>query len=139
MEKGARIVYQAAVWLFLVGVVTQVFLAGMVVVAAQLGWNPHRGLGHTLAVPLLLLLISMYPGHLPGSLKRLTWLLFGVYVLQADVLIFLRAQAPVLSALHPVMALFDFALGLALAQRIAALNRQPGAAVQPELQTSATK
>src|SRR5689334_23044797 len=69
MEKGARIVYQAAVWLFLVGVVTQVFLAGMVVVAAQLGWNPHRGLGHTLAVPLLLLLISMYPGHLPGALK----------------------------------------------------------------------
>jgi hypothetical protein len=46
----------------------------------------------------------------------LTWLLFVVYAIQSDLLIFLRVQAPVLSALHPVFALFDFYLGFILAQ-----------------------
>jgi hypothetical protein len=115
MVKVARYIYLAFTWLFLVGVVVQVFLAGMVVVAVRLGWDPHIGLGHSLGGPLILMLISMYLGRMP--VKRLTWLLFGVYVLQADVVIFLRAQAPVVSALHPVLALFDFALAVALARQ----------------------
>lgn len=129
MLKISRYVYWFTTWLFLVGVVTQVFLAGMVVVAVQLGWSYHIGLGHTLAGPLLILLITQYLGHIPGSMKRLTWLLFAVYVLQADVLIFLRIQAPVLSAFHPVMALVDFALGLALARRAWTIVKQAPATV----------
>jgi hypothetical protein len=70
------------------------------------------------------MLISMYLGRQPSSIKRLTWLLFGVYVLQADVVIFLRVQAPVISALHPVLALVDFTLGQALARRAWPLARQ---------------
>jgi len=67
-------------------------------------------------------------------MKRLTWLLFLVYLLQADVLIFLRASAPVLSALHPVLALVDFALGLVLARQAAALARAGEVAESPRLQ-----
>ena len=114
MEKIARYIYLAAAWLFLVGVAAQVFLAGMVDVAARMGWGDHINLGHTLAAPLLVMLVTLYLGRLPGPMKRMTWLLFGVYVLQADVLIFLRSQAPLVSAFHPVLALVDFALGLAL-------------------------
>jgi hypothetical protein len=99
------------------GVIVQVFLAGMVVVAMRMGWVNHMSLGHGLVLPLLVMLASLYLGRLPGSMKWLTWLLFGVYVLQADVLIFLRFQAPVISALHPVLALVEFALGVALARR----------------------
>jgi hypothetical protein len=117
MEKISRYMYLFAACLFLAGVALQVFLAGMVVVALQMGWSSHIGLGHILAAPLLLMLVSQYPGRLPGRMKQLTWLLFGVYFLQADVIIFLRAQAPVVSAFHPVLALADFALGLALARR----------------------
>lgn len=124
MEKTSRYVYLFAVLLFLVGVLTQVFLAGMVVVSRQIGWSNHIGFGHILAAPLLVMLISQYPGHLPGPTKRITWLLFGVYVLQADVLIFLRVQAPLVSAFHPVLALVDFALGLALARQAWSLARQ---------------
>jgi hypothetical protein len=139
MVKAARFVYLAAVWLFLVGVVVQVFLAGMVVVAVRLGWDPHIGLGHSLGAPLLVMLISMYLGRMP--VKRLTWLLFGVYVLQADVVIFLRSQAPLVSALHPVLALFDFALGLALARAAWPLAKTvpTRAAVQPELEPAVEK
>ncbi|MGE5601939.1 MAG: DUF6220 domain-containing protein [Nitrososphaerales archaeon] len=123
MEKVARYIYAGAAWLFVIGVVVQVFLAGMVVVAARMGWDAHAGLGHSLAGPLLFMLISMYLGRLPGPMKRLTWLLFGAYVLQADVLIFLRAAAPVAAAFHPVMALVDFALGVMLARAALPLLR----------------
>lgn len=117
MIRIGQNVYLAAAWLFVAGVIVQVFLAGMVVVAGKMGWESHIGLGHILAGPLLLMLIAMYAGRMPGSMKRLTWLLFVLYALQADVLIFLRGPAPVLSALHPVLALADFALGLFLALR----------------------
>jgi hypothetical protein len=122
--KVSRFIYSGAAWLFVLGVSVQVFLAGMVVVARKASWNPHIGLGHILAAPLLIMLISMYFGRIAIPLKWETWLLFGVYALQADVLIFMRLQAPVISALHPVLALVDFALGINLARRVWLLAKQ---------------
>src|SRR5512139_2098780 len=107
MIKISRFIYLIAAWLFVVGVATQVFLAGMVVVASRMSWNNHVGLGHLISAPLLVMLVTLYLGRMPGRMKRLTWLLFGVYVLQADVIIFLRIQAPLVSAFHPVLALID--------------------------------
>jgi len=138
MLKTSRFIYLVATGLFLTGVLVQVFLAGMVVVAYQMSWLTHINLGHTLAAPLLVMLVTVYLGRFPASMKRLTWLLFGVYFLQADVVIFLRVQAPVIAALHPVLALVDFALGLALARRAWPLARgvQAPASMQPNLETS---
>jgi hypothetical protein len=138
MTTISRYVFLSAAWLFVVGVLVQVFLAGMVVVALRMGWGDHTSLGHGLAFPLLVMLVTLYLGRLPSSMKRWTWLLFGVYALQADVIIFLRLQAPVISALHPVLALVDFALGLALARRAWPLARQAiaPASVQPALADS---
>ena len=115
--KISRWIYQIFVWLFTAGVVVQVFLAGMVVVAVRMGWDTHVSLGHILAGPLLIMLITMYIGKLPRRMKWFTWGLFLNYLLQADVVIFLRSQAPVVSALHPVLALIDFALGFYLARQ----------------------
>ncbi len=121
--KISRLVYTVSAWVFVLAVLVQVFFAGMAVVAVRWPWTNHVNLGHILAVPLLIMLITMYVGKLPGRMKRLTWLLFAAYVLQADVLIYLRASAPVLSAFHPVLALVDFALGLMLARQATALIR----------------
>lgn len=93
-------------------------------VAGQIDWAAHRGLGHLLGLPLLIMIITAYTGRLPGSMKRLTWLLFAVYILQADVIIFMRDSAPFVSAFHPVMALVDFALGLTLALKAGVLVRK---------------
>ena len=123
MIEVSRTVYRVAVWVFVVGVAVQVFLAGMVVVAAQWGWERHIGLGHGLALPLLVMLVAAYAGRLPWQMKWMTWLLFLVYIVQADVIIFLRGRAPIVSAFHPVLALIDFALGVALASRAGALSR----------------
>jgi hypothetical protein len=137
MERISRLAYLVAACLFLTGVVVQVFLAGMVVVAFQMSWINHISLGHSLALPLLVMLVTLYLGRFPASMKRLTWLLFGAYVLQTDVVIFLRSQAPVIAALHPVLALAEFALGLALARGAWTLGRhvQAPSNVQPVLET----
>ena len=124
MIRVARYIYTGAAWLFVVGVMLQVFLAGMVVVARQISWNNHIGLGHLLAAPLLFMLVTMYLGRLPKQIKTRTWVLFAVYVTQADILIFMRLSAPVMSAFHPVLALVDFALGYALARRAVPLVRE---------------
>lgn len=138
MLKISRYIYMIAAGMFVTGVLLQVFLAGMVVVAYQMSWVNHISLGHTLAGPLLVMLITMYLGRLPRQMKWMTWLLFGVYVLQADVIIFLRIQAPVIAALHPVLALVDFALGLALARCAWPLAREVQAptGMLPDLETS---
>lgn len=133
--KVSRMLYTFFAWLFVIGVITQVFFAGMTVVAVRWPWTNHVNLGHMLALPLLVMLISMYGGKLPGRMKRLTWLLLGVYVLQADVLIFMRASAPVLSAFHPVLALVDFALGLVLARQATEIVRTGETSAAPQLQT----
>ena len=140
METTARWAYWVAAWLFLSGIVVQVFLAGMVVVAFRMTWANHIDLGHSLSLPLLVMLVTVYLGRFPAPTKRLTWLLFAVYVLQADVVIFLRGQAPVIAALHPVLALVDFAVGLALARAAWALIRQGPAptSAPPEMRMSAT-
>lgn len=59
MVRVSRYVYLIAAALFVVGVMVQVYLPGMVVVARQGNWNSHIGLGHSLAGPLLFMLISM--------------------------------------------------------------------------------
>jgi hypothetical protein len=124
MVKVSRIIYLVSAWLFLVGVTVLVFLAGMVVVALQMSWKYHITLGFFLGAPLLVMLVSQYPGRFPRQIKGLTWVLFGVYVFQAFVTVYLRAQAPLVSAFHPVLALVDFTLGLALARAALSLVRQ---------------
>lgn len=125
MVKVTRYIYLVFAILFVVGVLYQVYLAGLVVVAAKPGWGNHVSLGHTLAGPLLFMLITQYLGKLPRSSKVLTWILFGVYALQADVVIFMRNSAPLVSALHPVLALVDFAIGYTLVVRTWRLIREP--------------
>ena len=124
MVKVSRGVYLAASSLFLIGVTLQVFLAGMVVVALQMGWSNHRDLGHSLALPLIVMLISAYLGQLPRQMKWLTWGLFLVYIIQADVLIFMRTSLPVVSAFHPVLALVDCVLAVILVYQAWGLVRE---------------
>jgi hypothetical protein len=119
-----RVIYLAFATLFLVGVVVQVYLAGMVVVAGVITWADHVNFGHMLGAPVVILLLSAYLGRIPRRMKLLSWLLFGVYILQADVVIFMRGSAPLISALHPVLALVDFTLGFLLVRRTWSLVRE---------------
>jgi hypothetical protein len=124
MVKISRSIYLVASSFFLIGVTLQVFLAGMVVVAQQMGWSNHRDLGHSLALPLIVMLLGAYLGKLPRGMKWMTWGLFFVYIIQADVLIFMRSSLPVASAFHPVLALVDFVLAVILVYQAWGLVRE---------------
>ena len=113
----SRYAYTAVAWLFVIGILTQVFLVGLSLLGRQPSWQIHMGLGHTLGILALLLVVLAYVGALPHPFKRLTWLTFAIYILLADVVIFLRQSAPVVAALHPVLAVTLFALTSSLAIR----------------------
>ena len=115
LSKISPWTYTLSAAVFLVGVLVQVFLAGLAVVARRAGWSSHIDLGHALGIPLILMLLTMVPARLPVGPRRMTVLLFAVYVLQADVVIYLRSSLPAVAALHPVLALFDFLLAMMLA------------------------
>lgn len=112
--KFSRTVYRVVAWIFVVGVLVQVFFAGMTVVAHQWPWTNHIMLGSTLMLPLIIMLVTMYTGRLPRQVKLTTWLLLLSYLVTV-VAVVLRQTVPVISAFHPVLALPTFALGFWLA------------------------
>jgi Family of unknown function (DUF6220) len=117
MVKWTRILYLIVAWLFPVAILIQVFLVGLSLFTGQADFSTHRDVGHTLAVLPLLLVILAYLGRLPRSEKLLIWLLFGVYLVQAEVFAAIRDAVPLLAAFHPVLALVLFALALIIARR----------------------
>ena len=123
MNKTHVTIYLVSAWVFLAAVVAQVLLVGLVVVARQMSWELHIGFGHMVGVPILPMLITVYLGKLPGNMKRLTWLLFAVFFVQAEVIIFMRDAFPYVAAFHPVLALLDFAIAWNLIKQASALLR----------------
>jgi mercuric ion transport protein len=118
MESRAtvsRYVYTIAAWLFVVGILTQVFLVGLSLLGGQPGWQTHIGLGRNLGILALLMVVLAYTGQLPRPMKRFTWLNFAIYILLADVVIFMRELAPLVAALHPVLAVLLFGVTASLA------------------------
>ena len=126
MNNSTNLLFRILVWLFLIAIFAQLFLAGMVAVAEELkDWSLHAALGHMLAFILIPMLIIMYVGQASREVKLLTWVLFVVWFVQVYVLvILLRESLPVASALHPVLALIDFWLALRLlgASKLASAN-----------------
>ncbi len=131
MVKWTRILYLSAAWLFPAAILIQVLLVGLSLFTGQAYWSTHRDVGHSLAVLPLLLVILAYLGRLPRSEKLLIWLLFGVYLVQAEVFAAIRDSVPLLAAFHPVLALVLFALAIIIALRAPTV-------MQTEIQTPST-
>ena len=117
MAYGARTAYWVIAWLFVAALLAQVYLIGLAFLAAQPTLEPHVGLGHTLGILLLPLLVLTYVARHPRPLKYRTWLLLGVYIMQAEVFAVIRSSVPVVAALHPVLALVLFWLAVTVAVR----------------------
>lgn len=125
MRRGARIAFAFFAWLFLVGVVVQVFFAGIGLFArgidpfalhVQLGW-----LLHIAPLPVLLLAWAA------GAGRTTIWLSVALLVLVGfqPFLPAMRTDLPLVAALHPVNALAIFGLAAIVARRSWALARQP--------------
>jgi hypothetical protein len=109
MRSGATTAYHGLALLMAVGVIVQVFLAGLGIFGAE-SFDAHVGFGwmlHTAAIVVFLLAL------LGPRTGRAIGLGFGLLVLLTVqvALVGTRDDAPYLAALHPVLALV--ALGLA--------------------------
>ncbi|MFN8485232.1 MAG: DUF6220 domain-containing protein [Anaerolineae bacterium] len=124
MTYAARIAYMVLAWLFVVALLAQVYLIGLVFLAAQPTLDAHVGFGHTVGILLLPMLILTYVARHPRSLKVRTWGLFGIYILQAEVFAIIRESLPVVAALHPVLALALFGMSVSVALRAGAYVRR---------------
>ena len=123
-SRISRYAYATVAWLFALGILTQVFLIGLSLLGGQPSWQAHIGLGHSLSILALLMVILAYIGRLPRPMKPFTWLNLAIYILLADVVIFMRQSVPLVAAFHPVLAVLLFAVNGFLAVRAWQLVRE---------------
>jgi putative tricarboxylic transport membrane protein len=127
MVSGARYVYLVLVWLYVAGILVQVFLAGMGLFAVPRDFAPHVGLGWLLHLVPVLLLIAAAVARV-GS--RLIWWNVALLVVQFVQPIFAlaRKDSPVVAAFHPVLALVIFWLAVTIGLKAWRLVREPAPA-----------
>jgi len=116
-----RYLFAAAAVLFVVGVVVQVFLAGVGLFGVG-DMAGHVDFGYLLSVVPLLPLLLAWPARAGGRTAALCAGLLVATQVQTF-LPLLRDEAPLLAALHPVNALLVFGLGLMVVRRGLALAR----------------
>lgn len=117
----ARRLYLGLTAFFWLCVMAQAFLAGAGIFASGSYMRWHIILGHLLSSPVpvipLFLLVLSFSGRLPSMDKWLCACLFFLAIIQPFFL-YLREVAPMLGALHPLNALFLFALPMYMMARI---------------------
>ena len=114
---GARMAYLVVAWLFVVAVISQIFLAGLSLFASAANWKVHQEFGYGIGFLALLLMVLAFPGRIPRAIGRWLALLLVVYAIQT-VLPNLRRDAPWVAALHPLNALAVFWIALTHARRV---------------------
>lgn len=124
MVSGARWLFLVSIWAYVAVVLFQVFLAGMGLFGAQRDFELHRNLGyliHLSPIPLILVAAVARVGS-----RTLLWTgaLFVVQGIQ-PLLPLLRGEMPWAAALHPVLALVVFWLGISIGLQAWQLVRAP--------------
>jgi hypothetical protein len=133
--KGRRIAFAILAWLFLAGVVVQVFLAGVGLFELA-DWTLHADVGWGLGSAPLLLLLFVFAARFERRTVLLTAGLALAAVIQPE-LAAARHTAPIVAAFHPLNALVVFWLAWLVAQRSLELVRatspdaEAGKAVEP--------
>ena len=100
-RRIARPIHLVASWLLVLGLLVQVFLAGMGVFDGPSSFATHRDFGYTLtALPFLLVITALVGGYGRGpAIAAAT--MFGQFILQS-ILVLSRDSMPAIAALHPV-------------------------------------
>ena len=124
MVSGARWLFLALVWIYLGGILYQVFLAGMGIFGATRDFAPHVGLGWILHLVPVLLLIVAAVARVGSRLIRWTVALLVVQFVQ-PIFALARTDSPVVAAFHPVLALVIFWLGITVGLGAWRLVREP--------------
>jgi uncharacterized membrane protein (DUF441 family) len=97
----ARNLHAIVAWVFVAGLVLQVWLAGRGVFEAETMFATHRDVGYALSLFTVVLLVL---GLLGGMGRRAALRAIGIFVLfiLQSVFVIMRSSMPALAALHPV-------------------------------------
>src|SRR6187455_1424302 len=120
MRRGVTVAYHWLGLLIAIGVVVQVFLAGLGIFGAE-SFDAHEGFGWTLHTAAIVLFLLALIGPRTGRDIGQSFGLLALMTVQI-LLVGTRDDTPGLAALHPVLALF--VLGLAFHIGMPALSRR---------------
>ena len=129
MGRYLTVGYAVVAWLFVATLVIQVFLIGLGLFDDPAFRETHRDFGFTWVGLAALLLLIVGIATRPG--RREVGLLVGVFILYIvqTTLPGLRDSYPVVAALHPVVALGLFVMGIRIARN--ATDRARAQSVEP--------
>ena len=123
--------YAIAASLLVVGLVLQVFLAGLGVFDDPTFFLTHRDTGYTLELVAFVVIVLAAIARAGRAQVGIVALIFGLFLLQS-VFVGVRETAPAVAALHPVNGFLILLLSIVLARRawdIARASRaEPGTA-----------
>jgi Family of unknown function (DUF6220) len=126
MTGVLRSIWAVLIWLFLVMIPIQFYLAGRgafeyhnrALAGREDIWSAHDGFGSIMGLVVLLALITALAGRLPRQLLIFTGLLFVFMIVQVLLPAFGdNSSTRGIAALHPVNALIVTGLGIMLAMR----------------------
>jgi hypothetical protein len=111
----ARNLHTIVAWLFVAGLVLQVWLAGLGVFQSPTMFETHRSVGYTLSLFAIVLLVLGLLGGMGRRPAILAAVIFGLFILQS-VFVVMRDSTPAVAALHPVNGFLILFLAIVLAR-----------------------
>lgn len=122
LAVGMRLTYKVVVWFFAIGILLQVFLAGLALFWNSGQWSSHVGFSRVLIIFPILIFILSFIARLPLSLRLHSAGLIAVLVLIA-VCANLPSGIGYISALHPVLAIILFGQTMNIAMKTHSLTK----------------
>ncbi|MCA1568776.1 MAG: DUF6220 domain-containing protein [Chloroflexi bacterium] len=130
IQRVARPIHVGVAALYVIGLLVQVYLAGMGVFAEASAFVTHRDVGYVLTLLPVVLIVTALAGRFGRWHVIASAVMVGQFILQS-VLVFQRDSAPAIAALHPVNGFLILLIGVWLAHdawREWRMNRRPSTA-----------
>ena len=132
MTSVARYAYAIFAWAFLLGLVVQVFLAGLGMFAGGQNFRLHADLGWALHLAPILILAAAVASR-SGRAHWAFALALAIVVFLVPIFVLVRSDMPVIAALHPLAAVLSFGLAVIVARNSLLPLRNSAAAVSARL------
>lgn len=100
-QRIARPIHLGVAWLLVIGLLYQVFLAGMGVFSGASAFATHRDFGYTLTILPFILIVTALVGRFGRWHVIAAAVMFSQIILQS-ILVLQRDSVPAIAALHPV-------------------------------------
>ena len=130
MVRGARYAYLGLAWLFLAGVVLQVFFIGLALFVGSENFALHRDFGYILQLVPLLVLVAALLARAGRTRILHAVSLLAVFIVFPTLPLF-RESVPVIAAFHPIGALLGFWIGIVVVRGASSLLRDSESGAEP--------